>query len=77
MEKNNKELQKLIKVVDIVNSVKEQRMKRWEHLNRMEDVHVKLITNITDWNPIGLRAKGQPKSRWRGEVTNDLKKLEM
>jgi hypothetical protein len=41
----------------------------------MEDV--KLVTKITDWNPIGLRAKGRPKNRWRDKVINDLNKLKM
>jgi len=39
----------------------------------MEDV--KLVKKITDWNAIGLRAKGRLKNRWREEVINDIKKL--
>jgi len=25
----------------------------------------KLVKKITDWNPIGVRTKGQPINRWR------------
>jgi hypothetical protein len=63
----------LIKGKDIVKYIKAQRIKCCEHLNRMEDI--KLVKKITDRNSIGIRAKGQPKSRRRGEVINDLKKL--
>jgi hypothetical protein len=42
---------------------------------RMEDI--KLVKKITDWNPIGVRTKGQPKNRWRDEAINDLKKLKL
>ena len=32
---------------------------------------------ITVWSPIGIRTKGRPKNRWRGEVKNYLKKLKL
>ena len=73
--RSNNELQKLIKGEVIVKYIKTQRIKLWGHLNRMEDI--KLVRKITDWNPIGLRTKGQPKNRWRDEVINDLKKLKL
>ena len=40
----------------------------------MEDI--KQVT-ITDWYPKRVTTKGRPKKRWRDEVINDLKKLEM
>jgi len=45
------------------------------HLNRTEGI--KLVRWITDWNPLGVRAKGRPQSRWRYEVLDDLKKLKL
>jgi hypothetical protein len=39
--------------------------------------YIKLVTKITDWNPLGIRTTGQPKNRWRDEVINDLKKLKL
>jgi hypothetical protein len=34
----------------------------------MEDIK---LFKITDWNPIGMRIKGQPKNRWRDEEMLD------
>jgi len=74
-KRNNNEKQKLIiKGEDIVKHIKTQRIIWWGHLDRMEDT--KLVT-ITDWYPKRVRTKGRPKKRWRDEVVNDLKKLEM
>ena len=41
----------------------------------MEDIT--LVKKITEWDPIGVRTKGQPQNRWRDEVINDLKKLKL
>jgi hypothetical protein len=60
---------------DTVNYVKTQRIKMWGHPDRME--YIKLVENITDWNPIGLRNKGRTENRWRDEVINYLKKLKL
>jgi hypothetical protein len=38
---------------------------------------IKLVKKITEWDPIGIRTKGQPQSRWRDEVINDLRKLKL
>ena len=35
------------------------------------------LVKITVWYPERVRTKGRPKKRWRDEVINDLKKLEM
>jgi hypothetical protein len=40
-------------------------------------IDIKLVENMTDWDPIGLRTKGQPKNRWRDKVMIDLKKLKL
>jgi hypothetical protein len=37
--------------------------------------NIKLVKKITDWNPIGVRTKGQPMNRWRDEVISDFSKL--
>jgi len=41
----------------------------------MEDI--KLVKEITDWSPVGVRTTGRPKNRWRDEVINDLKKRKL
>jgi hypothetical protein len=73
--RRNDEFRKLVTGKDTVNYVKTQRIKMWGHPDRMEDI--KLVENITDWNPIGLRTKGRTKNRWRYEVINHLKKLKL
>ena len=69
------ELLKLVTGKGTVNYVKLQRIKMWGHPDRMEDM--KLVENVTDWNPIGIRTKGRTKNRWRDEVISDLKKLKL
>ena len=61
--RNNNELKKLTEGEDIVKYIKAQRIEWWGLFNRMEDT--KLVKKITNWNPIGVRIKGQPKNRWR------------
>jgi hypothetical protein len=74
--RSNDELRKLVTGKNTVNCVKQpQRIKMWGHPKRMEDI--KLVENITDWNPVGVRTKGRAKNRWRDEVMNDLKKLNL
>jgi hypothetical protein len=74
-KRNNNEMQKLIiKGEDIVKYIKTQRIIGWGHLNRMQDTG---LVKITDCYLIRVRTIGRPKKRWRDEVINDLKNLEM
>lgn len=68
-------MQKLIKGADNVQYTKAQRIKWWGHLKRKEEM--KLVKKIAEWNPIGVRTKGQPKNRRRDAVIYDLKKLKL
>jgi hypothetical protein len=38
---------------------------------------IKMVKKIADRNPIGVKTKGKSKKRWRDEVINNLKKLEL
>jgi hypothetical protein len=40
----------------------------------MEDTK---LVKITEWGPRGIRTKGQPQNRWRDEVRNYLKMLNL
>jgi hypothetical protein len=40
----------------------------------MEDIK---LVKITQWDPIGIRTKGQPQNIWRDEVIKDLKMLKL
>jgi hypothetical protein len=47
--------------------------KNLKNVNRIEDI--KLVSKITDWNPMGVRTKGRPKNRrsnkWSEEAKNE------
>jgi len=73
--RSNKELQKSRKEANNAQYKKAQRIKRWGHLNRKEEI--KLVKKIAEWNPIGVSTKGRPKNRWRDAVIYDLKKLKL
>jgi hypothetical protein len=47
----------------ILKYIREQRIKWWRHLNRMEKT--KTTREIREWNTIGMRSKGRPKNRWK------------
>jgi len=55
--------------------MKAQRITSWGHLSRMKDI--KLVNQIANWNPVGVRTKVWPKIGWQGEVINDLQKLKL
>jgi hypothetical protein len=54
----------------LLNMIAAQRIECWGYLNWREGI--KLVNNITDLNPKGLRTKEQPKNRWRDKVIKDL-----
>jgi hypothetical protein len=33
----------------------------------------KILSMVTEWKLIGMKSKGHPKNRWRGEVLDDRK----
>jgi hypothetical protein len=44
-------------------------------LKRKQDI--KIVKNITDGNPVGVRTKGQPKNKWRGKIVDVLRTLKL
>jgi len=65
-------LKKLIKAEDSFKYMEAQRIRWWDHVQRMEDITP--VIKITGHNPIGVRTRGRSKNRCRGEVINDLRK---
>lgn len=55
--------------------IKARRVKWWGRLSRKADT--KLFKKITDWNPVGVRTKGQSKNRWIYDVIIDLENLKL
>jgi hypothetical protein len=73
--KTNRELDELIKHWNIINYVKAQRLRWFEHINRMPEISI--IKQIYKWKPFTSRSVGRPKSRWEDDVRNDLKKIKL
>ena len=60
--KNNEELDKLIKHKNIVNYIKAQRLSWFSHTQRMPETRANKM--IFKWNPLTTRPRGRPKYRW-------------
>ena len=71
----NKELEELIQHRSIINHVKSQRLSWFGHTNRMPESNI--VKKIYKWHPFTNRPVGRPKSRWEGDVKNDLKELKV
>ena len=69
--KTNKELDELIKYLNIINYVKAQRLSWFGHINRMPETSI--VKRIHKWKPFTGRPTGRPKSCWEDDVKNDLK----
>jgi hypothetical protein len=73
--KTNIELDELIKHRNIINYVKAQRLSWFGHINRMPKNSI--VKKIHKCKPFTGRPVGRPKSRWEGDVRNDLKKMKI
>ena len=73
--RNSDELEKLMRGEDVVKYITAQRIKRWGHLNRMEET--KTVRKIKEWNPIGKSSKERPENRWKDELLNGLQTLKV
>jgi hypothetical protein len=69
--KTNVELDELTKQRNIIKYVKAQRLSWFGHTNRMPETSV--VKKICKRKPFTGRPAGRPKSRWEGDVMNDLK----
>jgi hypothetical protein len=73
--KTNKKLDELTKHRNIINYVKAQRLSWFGHTNRMSETSI--VRKTYKWKPFTGRPVGRPKSRWEGDVRNDLKKKKL
>jgi hypothetical protein len=69
------EIDKLTEGADIVRIIKAQRIKRLGHIQRMD--RARPTGKLLEWRPKGTRPVGRPRQRWKKDVTEDLKKLEV
>jgi hypothetical protein len=71
--KTDKELVELIKLKNIINFIRAQRLSWLGHIERMRGT--RMVKAIYCWNPISRRPIGRPKTRWMDDVRKDLQKL--
>jgi hypothetical protein len=63
----------LIKGRNIVNLIKAQRISWLGHISMMEAGRT--VKRMYDWQPHAIRKRGQPKTRWKDDVREDLNDL--
>ena len=68
--KTSNELDKLIKHQNIVNHIRDQRLKWFGHVQRMPDTRT--VKKIFNWKPLTKRPKGRPKCRWEDNIKQDI-----
>jgi hypothetical protein len=73
--KTNNELEKLIRLKNITNHIKAQRLGWFGHLHRMPKERVVKI--VYNWKPTLTGSLGRPKNEWEGGIINYIKKLKM
>ena len=71
--KQNQELDKLIKHENIINFVRVQRLGWYGHIERMQET--RMVKAIHAWKHISKRPMGRPKIRWEDDVKKDIQRL--
>jgi hypothetical protein len=69
------ELDELIKLRNIINYVKSQRLSWFGHINRMPETNV--VKKIYKWKPLTGRPAGRPKSRWEDDIRSDMRRMKI
>jgi len=68
--KTNEELDKLIKLKNVINYIKAQRLSWFGHVQRMPDTRT--VKKIFNWKPLTKRSQGRPKYRWKDNIKQDI-----
>jgi len=71
--KSNNEINDMLKEQNIIGFIKKQRLNWLGHVERMaEDTNVQKIKR---WKPMSKRPIGKPKTRWEGDVLEDIRSM--
>ena len=68
--KINAELDKLIKLKNIINHIKSQRLSWFGHVQKMPDTRT--VKKIFNWKPLTKISQGRPKYRWEDNIKQDV-----
>ena len=71
----NDDLDKLVRHKNITNHIKAQRLSWFGHLHRMPED--RMVKKFYKRKPLSVRPQGRPKNRWKDDIRNDMKKLEI
>jgi len=69
------ELDKLIKLKNIINFARAQRLGWYGHIERMEET--RMVKAVYSWKPISKRLTGIPKIHWEDDVKKDIQRLKV
>jgi hypothetical protein len=73
--KTNQEISDILREQNIIGFIRKQRLKWLDHVERMtEDNNVKKIKR---WKPMSKRPLGRSKLRWKDDVSEDIKSLNL
>ena len=73
--KTNDELDELIRLKNIINHIKAQRLSSFGHLHRTPDKRT--VKEVCKWKPMSKRPQWRPKNRREDDIRNNMKKLKI
>ena len=71
--KTNQEINDILNGKNIIGFIKKQRLKWLGHVERMAEDNI--VQKIKRWKPMSKRPTGRPKTRWKDDVLEDIKSL--
>jgi len=63
----------ILKGQNIIGFIKKQRLNWLGHVERMAEDNI--VQKIERWKPVSKRPIGRPKTRWEGDVSEDIKSI--
>ena len=73
--RTNKEIDELLEQGDIVRFIKSQRLRWLGHVERMSEL--RLAKRMYKARMTGRRKQGRPRNRWRDEIEQDLRRMDV
>jgi hypothetical protein len=71
--KTNQDINDILKGQNIIGFIKKQRINWLGHVERMAEGHI--VQWIKRWKPMSKRPIGRPKTRWKDDVLEDIKNM--
>ena len=63
----------ILKRQNVIGFIKKQRLNWLGHIERMAEDNI--VQRIKIWKPMSKRPIGRPKTRWKGDVLEDIKNM--